>query len=199
MFGINWGQFKFIFLEQINGIYFSDLLMIAIVAALVSFVPGYILHIKKRVTVQRIILAFLTIAYAGVILMLTLFRRQPGSRSSTITLWLDFGFAGGHVYSLRQAMYSLLNVALFVPWGILLGLFRTKQRVPRIIIMTTLLGFISSFSIELIQLMTGMGKFELTDLVTNITGTFIGVFLVGVVIIIKRMAKNEQFKKQQQY
>ena len=190
MFDIYWGQFKYLFIEQINGIYYSDLMILIILAALVVFVPGYVLHIKKGVPFSRIFLAFLTVAYLGVMLLITIFRRDPGSRSATISLWINLGIAGRNVYSVRQVIYSFMNVALFVPWGILIALHRTDQTFSKIIVMTTLIGFITSSLIEVIQLFTGTGKFELTDLITNVAGTFIGALIIGVGVIIKRMARK---------
>lgn len=190
MFDVYWGNLKFIFLEQINGIYYSDLILIMFVSALVTFVPGYALHIKKGITKKQIALAFLTFSYLGIMLMITVFRRDPGSKKGYISTHLNLGLTRTTVYSTRQVIYSVLNFALFVPWGILIGLHRHSQNMIRIIVMTTLIGFITSFMIEVIQLLTGTGRFEVTDLFTNVAGTFFGVICIAIGVKIKRMAEK---------
>lgn len=185
-------QLKFLFVEQIDGIYYSDLLIMVILAALISFVPGYILHVKKGLPWRRVFLAFITLSYLGVILMLTIFRRDVGSASAIIYVRLNLGFTKTKIYSVRQMMYSFLNLLLFVPWGFLLGLFRTSERPLRIIFLTTLTGFLTSSSIEIIQRITRTGKFEVTDLFTNTVGTFLGVVIAVIgITICKRIKQNE--------
>ena len=183
-------RFKELFLEQINGIYYSDLMIILILSALVTIVPGYVLHVKKGVTKRRVALAFFTASYFGLILMLTVFRRAPGSRFGEVHTDINLGMTLTSVYSVRQLIYSIMNFALFVPWGVLLGLYRTSQKASRNVVMTTLIGFITSFCIELIQLVTGRGRFEVTDLFTNVLGTFFGGICVLIGVNIKRMTKK---------
>ena len=184
--------FNNLFLEQIRGIYFSDLIILLLMGALICFVPGYVLHIKKSIKTSRIVIIYLMVVYFGVILLLTILRRDAGSKSGEIYTDLNLGFTRAGVYSVRQFMYSLMNVALFVPWGILLGLYRIGQPLIRIVFMTTITGFITSIAIEITQNITRTGNFEVTDLFTNVVGTFIGAICVTMcVIILRRMKKNE--------
>ena len=183
-------RFKELFLEQINGIYYSDLMIILILSALITIVPGYVLHVKKGVAKRRVALTFFMASYFGLILMLTLFRRAPGSRFGEVYTDLNLGMTRTSVYSVRQLIYSIMNFALFVPWGILIGIYRSSQKDGRNIVMTTLVGFITSFCIEPIQLITGRGRFEVTDLFTNVLGTFFGVICVVIGVNIKRMIKK---------
>ncbi|MBP3197280.1 MAG: VanZ family protein, partial [Butyrivibrio sp.] len=70
-----------------------------------------------------------------------------------------------------------LNIALFVPWGAILYLYRRNDNKSKAIIMTTLLGFSCSAFVEVTQRITGTGFFELTDIFTNTVGAFIGAAL----------------------
>lgn len=183
--------FRMLFIEQIDGVYFSDIILIVLIAALITIVPGYIKHVKSGLPVKRIVLNFDTAAYLGLILMLTIFRREPGSKSGTIYTHLNFGITKAGVYSMRQVIYSLMNVILFVPWGVLMGLYRKKQNPVRTIIMVTIIGFMTSFLIEFLQIATRRGFFEVTDLATNVTGAFLGAFCVAIgVKVTERMKKN---------
>lgn len=191
MWDISFGQVKYLFLEQIHGIYYSDLLIVLLLAAFVTIIPGYVLHIKNGVTGKRILHVFLTVAYAGIMLLLTILRRQVGSKSLEVYTYLNLGLTSSGIYSRMQVIYSFMNFALFVPWGVLIGLYRTDQNPGRILIMTTLIGFITSFAIEFIQLITGTGNFEVTDLFTNVLGSAFGAILVCIFVIIRGLKTNE--------
>ncbi len=195
MFNISLEQIWWIFIEQTRGIYYSDVLLVLLIAAFVAIVPGYILHIKHGLSVKRIILIFLTLFYGGIILLLTVFRREAGSKSMEIYTYLNLGMTRRGIYSRSQVIYSMMNLVLFVPWGIIMGLYRENQNPVRIIIMSTLIGFITSFTIELTQLITGTGRFEVTDLFTNVAGCFIGAIFVSVYVIIRGWKKNDKIRK----
>ncbi len=70
----------------------------------------------------------------------------------------------------QQRVYSLLDVALFVPWGFLLAAIRGKECMCRKIFMVCSASFLTSFTIETLQLITGRGYFELTDMITKRIG-----------------------------
>ena len=66
------------------------------------------------------------------------------------------------------------NIAGFVPLGFLIPvLFRNMRSFPRII----LCGALLSLTVELIQLLTGVGIFDVDDLILNTAGTAIGALV----------------------
>ena len=72
---------------------------------------------------------------------------------------------------------SLYNVAVFVPFGLFLSEFLTssKRSHPCLRLgLVTLAGFGLSLTIECLQLLLRVGFFELTDLVMNTVGAFVG-------------------------
>jgi glycopeptide antibiotics resistance protein len=118
-----------------------------------------------------------------VILLITILRREPGSRSGKVVTKFYWGAVGRTRYELKAAAYSVLNIALFVPFGLLIALRRGKQsHLIKAFIMTGLLSFLLSFSIECTQVVTQTGLFEVTDMFNNTLGGVIGAFL-GVVIV----------------
>jgi len=79
---------------------------------------------------------------------------------------------------------SLCNVAVFVPFGIFLSEFLAsakRLRPGRRLGLVTLAGFGLSLCIESLQLVLKVGFFEVTDLVMNTVGAFVGALMsVGV-------------------
>ena len=72
---------------------------------------------------------------------------------------------------------SICNVAVFVPFGLFLSEFLASAmqlRPGRQLGLATLAGFGLSLCIESLQLVLKVGFFELTDLVMNMVGAFVG-------------------------
>ena len=179
--------------EQLRGIYVRDLILLVLVALLFIVIAKAVLLKKgKEVSKMQLFLTFCTICYAGVLLMITILRRESGSRSGDISIHLNLGSIRGGWYSVKQAAYSILNVILFVPWGFLLRLKRPGDGHIKAFIMTALTGFLTSFTIEFFQLATKRGIFEVTDLVTNVSGTMIGAVAAAIIIAITTGRKQDK-------
>ncbi len=186
-------HFTRIIAEQFKGIYLRDLIMIILVALLfVLVIRAARLKAGKDMTMSQSLLTFMTVAYAGALLLITIFRRASGSRSGQINTYVYFGSLRGGWFSTKLAVYSILNVILFVPWGFLLELMRSKEHIAKAFLLTVLTGFLTTFFIEIVQYVTGRGVFEMTDIVTNVTGTAIGAILAFVVTKICLKYKQEK-------
>ena len=72
---------------------------------------------------------------------------------------------------LRSLEGAGLNILLFVPFGYLLPLLRKRADRWRKVV---LCGFVLSLGIELIQLVTHLGMFDLDDLMNNTLGALLG-------------------------
>ncbi len=84
------------------------------------------------------------------------------------------------------------NVAVFVPFGFFLSEFlvSTKRFVSwRRLGFVTLVGFGLSFSIECLQLLLCVGFFELTDLVMNTSGAFLGASMAVLVRVLWKRSR----------
>ena len=82
----------------------------------------------------------------------------------------------------EHRILQLFNVAVFVPFGFFLSeflaaskRFSSGQRLRWV----TLIAFGLSLSIEILQLIFRVGQFELTDLILNTFGAFVGVVLAA--------------------
>ena len=72
---------------------------------------------------------------------------------------------------LRYLEGAGLNILLFVPFGYLLPtLWKRADRWWKVV----LFGFVMSLGIELVQLVTHLGMFDLDDLMNNSLGAFLG-------------------------
>ncbi|WP_442856313.1 VanZ family protein [Butyrivibrio sp. AE3004] len=128
--------------------------------------------------------------FACIMLLFTIFRREPGSKSERIYTHLNLGFSRSAIYSENQIIYCIFNILLFVPWGIILSLYRKREFFFRIVIMTSLTGFLSSFFIEILQRITRTGSFEVTDIIMNILGTTVGATLGYILIVILKRERK---------
>ena len=111
--------------------------------------------------------------YLSYLISLTLSGREAGSRSNKINLELFGTFSTDGSISKNAAE----NVLLFIPFGILVPLmghfFKRWWNL-------TLLAFISSMLIELTQLITARGYFEVDDIVLNTLGALLGYMAFSV-------------------
>ena len=160
------------------GINLRYLAVIFLIEALVIALIG-ILH-KRNNSYRKLFLKFLIAAYFTVFLSITLFRRPWGSRQGIVHLdvYLGLGIRSGHPSSL-VIVYGLYNILLFIPLGSLLHLLLFRNGNIVMIIRTTFIAFVISLLIECVQLITGRGMFEVTDLLTNTIGGFIGAALTA--------------------
>jgi len=114
---------------------------------------------------KRCLKCTLLIIYFIMLSILTIFEREPGSRTEMcLTL---FGTIGGP----RDNSYVIENVLLFIPFGILAPWTWRLIRNP---VICTLFGFALSCTVEVIQLITQRGYFQVDDIFTNTIGTLIG-------------------------
>lgn len=76
---------------------------------------------------------------------------------------------------------DILNILLFVPVGIFTEGILLSKKLKISLLWSTILGFMISFAIELIQLLTRRGWFDADDLLMNTIGAFVGG---GVVLLL---------------
>ena len=143
---------------------------------IVNIVRGF--RGKKRIELWRVLLSIVLFGilcvYLSYLISLTLSGREAGSRTSKINLEV-FGTwrPGGGI-----STHALENVFLFVPFGILMPVgFRFFRKWWNLI----LGAFILSISIELTQLLTARGYFEIDDMLLNTLGAFIGYMAFWVI------------------
>ncbi len=167
-----------IFFLETQGIDIGKQAVISIILAIIVFVPAIILSKKRSVNIERFIMGYVFLLYISFVLTLTILRRPVGSRQGIVHLFINLGFGlKTGKPSVRVSAYSIYNILLFIPFGFFSYLvFRNKAKSTRILF-STIVGMCFSLIIEITQLITGRGMFELTDLLTNTTGSLIGAIM----------------------
>jgi|GEM_PF-1829807 len=158
-----------------------------------------ILRASKFHPWRKLLLAPVALIYVAGLLYVTLLSREPGSATTVIVKDLtgyrdsfefDLGFIGFlrllknkqigagldtvHVSSIVSLEEIILNILLFVPFGYLMP---TIFKHARLIAVTSVWGFVVSLGIETTQLFTGLGIFDIDDLINNTLGTVCGYIL----------------------
>ena len=155
-----------------------------VVMVVVALAWTVILLIRKKYSVYGAVAWGLTVFMALFLLDTAVGIRYLGLMKHTAghNLTLDFSRMF-QKNGLGQAE-SLCNVAVFVPFGFFLSEFLAsakRLRPVRRFWLATLVGFGLSLCIESLQLVLKVGFFELTDLVMNTVGAFVGALIsVGV-------------------
>lgn len=145
----------------------------------------------RRLDGKLLLTGSLMIICVSVILEITVFRRSTAG-DGVIHGELYFGSLHTGYAEAERFVYSVLNVLLFVPFGMAYRLLRCGGRYVYLIFMTALTGFCFSFLIEISQLLLAKGYFELVDIVCNTTGGVIGAVPVSVCMLLLRMLRGEK-------
>lgn len=121
---------------------------------------------KEAIPVVRRTLFF---TYLAVILAITFFSRESGSRKGLdLVLFSTWGI------NERNNAFVIENILLFVPYGVFSPLaFRPVRNFWSCLFM----GALTSLSVESLQLITSRGFFQIDDILTNILGTVAGYLL----------------------
>lgn len=121
---------------------------------------------KQEVRVWPIV-SFLT--YLALMIMITFLSREGGSSTG-----IDLEIGASLRINNRNNALVLENVLLFVPYGFFWCWWRTNGP---FLWKGICLGFVTSYAIEFMQLVTGRGIFQIDDMITNTFGCVIGIFL----------------------
>lgn len=129
---------------------------------------------KKKQNRQKHLLLYLIAVYVTVLLMMTLFSREPGSRQGVeLRLFATVGT------SVEGWAYFVENIMLFIPYGLLFPLASSWFQKGWNCILG---GLFSSIALETIQLRTEMGFCQLDDVVTNTAGAAAGWILYSITV-----------------
>lgn len=137
-----------------------------------ALLSGMLLYLVTTLCIRRHkkpMFSTIFISYFIMLFIITIFEREPGSRTG-ISLKF-FETLGGP----RANAYVIENILLFIPFGILIPLKWKQLRNP---LVCTFLGFCLSCAIEIIQLITERGHFQIDDILTNTIGALIGGIII---------------------
>ena len=158
----------------------SGLILAALVLVPIA-VGVWLWHIKRGGSInwKRLIPLALLICYTVVVVKATLFRAELALYPNTHLFrawreaWNDF--------SVRSWGNLLLNIAMFVPLGVLIHLSFPKCRGIR----TVLVVIVATVLLETVQLFGSRGVFDVDDLFANILGGLMGWCLLMAVLSAK--------------
>jgi VanZ like family/Concanavalin A-like lectin/glucanases superfamily len=71
----------------------------------------------------------------------------------------------------------LVNIGGFIPFGVFASAYLSSTHTKRAGVVAVMLGFAVSLTIELLQVLLPLRDSDMTDLITNTTGTILGVLL----------------------
>lgn len=168
----------------------------------------------------RLVIAMVFMIYMAGFLYVTLFSREPSTESTMVLTPFEgyrqsLHFNPGFVEFLRLILHNrfgeavdtigvtsvarleenLLNILLFVPMGFLLP---TMVKWMRKLIIIVSFGLMASLALETVQFFTGLGIFDIDDLLNNTIGAFFGYILFFFCIkffVRDKKAKNREYEK----
>ena len=147
-------------------------------------------QLKKNIRVVTVILLLVYVAalayvcffserYGRVVSDRYHYNLQPFREISRFFVYRD-------VIGVRSFAINLIgNIFVFVPWGFMVPVIRTK---PCKFLYTAISTFLLSLCIETIQLITKVGSFDVDDLILNTLGGMIGCVVYFIVNDVRRRA-----------
>ena len=118
------------------------------------------------------------VAYFLALVLITFGTRLPDPRAEVELVPFRSYFSAFGLGNRTEFYMILCNVVLFLPFGILLPLWFQVEKARVCKFKRLILHAVGlSFGIELIQLITYYGCFELDDMINNVTGAMIGYWI----------------------
>lgn len=164
-----------VFWHELSGISWEQI-GIVFLLALIVFIPGIIRIKKEKSTFKEVFLAYWIFVWAGIMLLITIFRREPGYVKEYLSPFPTWDNFGGTDFT---TAFSIYNVLLFIPWGFVLRLYNHRKPDVKAFWITVFVSLLTTCAIETTQLFTGLGYFEFTDIINNCAGGIVGAILGG--------------------
>jgi len=150
-----------------------------------------ILKGKKNISKNKMIFGSLFIVYFVMVLGITFLNRGVFFQRSINIHFLSSYKDAWNTFSLRSWQLIILNIFMFLPFGFLLPLLQKKfYKIHN----TLILAFLFTICIELFQLVTGLGVFDIDDVFNNMLGSLIGYGLIMAILLVIKPNKNKKVK-----
>ena len=171
--------------------------IIASIVIVTLFLIGYFLVYRKlmkgtkKLKASKVGLWSIFLIYMIVVLGATIGDRVSGYESINLHLFSSYKDVYNN-FSLGEWRNIILNILMFVPIGFMIPLiFKKCERCY----ITYLVGFGITLFIEILQLVSKRGIFELDDIINNSLGCAIGYGIVMLFIsLFKRKKVNQKYK-----
>ena len=135
----------------------------------------YLLLLHLQIGLKKRTAASLLLAYVFLVMSVTVLSRGHRIENNTLLkpFWSYMALIyGNNKYSILTEI--VLNILMLIPVGFLLPFLVKKH--------TVMYGFLCSLCIEVFQLVTKRGYFEIDDLIHNTLGVVVGVGLYWVAV-----------------
>jgi glycopeptide antibiotics resistance protein len=144
---------------------------------------------RRTITKKQFAVLFLLLGWFVIVLGITTLNRGPNF-SGDFNFSLFSGYANAwNKWSMSELQMILFNMIMFMPLGLLLPLLSEKTQRFGVLLSISLS---ITLGIELIQLFTATGIFELDDLLHNLLGSAMGFFLSVAVL---RYLRDKKIRK----
>ena len=173
-----------------TGIFFIFTAIIVYISGKIGF-EKFVFEIKEKFlkdfSYKWKILFF---TYSYFILDKTLISRNIGNINN-----FEYAFKGSWLFLVKDTwnrVQAIENIIFFIPFSffLLLGFYNLKEGKLKLFKEIVLISFKISLFIELLQLISTLGTFQLSDMVYNILGGIIGYILVILVNYINNFRKK---------
>lgn len=146
----------------------------------------------KKLKASKIILWSIFLIYSVIVLGATLVHRTSVMYES-INLHIFSSYIKVlNRFSLLELRNIILNILMFIPFGFMLPLlFRKCEK----FYITYFLGLCMTISIEVLQLITNRGVFEIDDIMNNTLGCMIGYGIVMIFVLFSKRNKKSLIKR----
>ena len=147
----------------------------AVIGCFIVLLAAMLFFVRKQLLFRDIAFATAAALYGTFLLTVTVLGRTAGSVSSWDQLLLTYQRALSGEEAAQFDIYY--NIVLYIPVG--LFLFRCKNTKINVLILAVM-----PLSIELIQLITTRGIFELTDIINNFFGGLTGLAVARIISLL---------------
>ncbi len=175
-------SFKACFLLGITG-----LIILALLGTFVYFcVYKRVFKGDKKFPKRKIILGGLLAVYIIMVFGVTILNRGAYYQGATSIYFLRSYKEAWNIFSINSWQFIILNIIMFIPLGFILPLFHKRFRK---IYNNVAAGFMLTLFIESVQLIAGLGVFDIDDIFNNSLGTLIGY---GIIMALLTIIKSEK-------
>ncbi len=140
-----------------------------IVLGIALFLAVYLINLRRKKLGMEPGRLFATVCfytYLGILLMITCFFRESGTETK-----IDLQIGSTLRINTRNSAFLFENILLFLPYGFCVAWYRDWKHV---FFNGMAWGFFTSVCIEMMQLLTQRGVFQIDDILTNTLGCIIG-------------------------
>ena len=187
LLGAFWNSFWKVCQIEFQNVKVTNLLLFTLVGACIVHI-GCVIYVKRKrrpIQLTTEILILLLISYGFFIAYVTVFSRAAGSQPRVFQiklLWID--------PLMDQNMTNLLNVMLFVPYGMILTGLQLERKSMMRNFMVANYSFLTSLLIEGIQYITRRGYCEIDDIEANVLGGVVGSLVINLYVKIGELIRK---------